>query len=768
MTRSSAAHPPANVSGDSHAHAHAYAHTRNSNTYTSQTLQSNPPPKRRATSQAGGVRRRGAKRPRSRHQSGFYEEDDDSDEDDWDDDGDETPPSPAVEHRRSPRRTRNTRPRSRVVVKTAKNAAPAPSRVAPRKAKTTPRKSAPRKATPRKLGTSGLNEGITKPADPTDSGVIPDWLSLPYLILVQVFMYASAPLDDREDANWLLATSRVCRAFAEPALTALYQCPPLLTRHMAHGLVALLSTDPSKTMFNYRSKVEKLRIDVEEIAAKTYRGQLLDFRALIAHLPRLQVVTFSHRKDLPPFRSLDDPLRWQYPDALFEALNGVSPTGDEGGAQLTPTKLTGWRWNRRLMGLDTSPARIKSLHMTPAFAGLKKLSFVNYQVPSLHRAAREVSPTTNAMDQASVQNLADAISVLPELEYLSVESSTVVNDEFLSLLPKSLRTLELINCWEVGGEDFANYLVSHGYKLEHLNLRHNQSLSLSFLTVLGSACPALQTLCVDLKNYNHHEFYNDSDPNYAEVLAVDQTPTWPESLERIELRNMRKWSAEAAEVLFQSLVDSAPNLPNLRHLDLKTMLDVPFRQRSALRDKWEAKLKRVFLRKLEDPKPIFSLRSKSAAPAGTKATTKGRKEDKSREAVASDGEARRSHRIATQVSNPSSSRDSSMGRDLRDVRTRPSYAEVDTDADEVEDGGEESDRAEDSEESGTEDGKKSGEGEEEDFRHGMCETVDIQLDNQKPAETTWQMDDFLDEEADDASDEDWDGDVEGGGDGYAW
>ncbi|KAK0626160.1 hypothetical protein B0T14DRAFT_471849 [Immersiella caudata] len=689
------------------------------------------------------VRRRGGKR--TRHQSGFYDEDSDEDE------LLSSPVSPFVGPPTSGRSTRHSARLSRLA------GVPSPAK---RRAIATPSKT----ASPTR--TTLLRAKLVRPtprkplraASPTlpDAGIIPNWQVLPYFIWVQIFQHASSPLDDGEQVDWLLATSRICRAFAEPALTALYQCPPLLTRPMAHNLVELLSRDPSTTSFNYRAKVEKLRFDVKDIAAKTYRGYHLDFRKLITCLPRVQVIDFSHEKDLPPFRSLDDPLRWQYPDSLFEALNGISTAGEDGHP---PTKLIGWRWNRRMMGSDTSPARIKSLHLTPAFSNLKKLSFVNYQVPSLRMAGRTVSPETGALDQSYVQEFAGAICALPNLEYLSAESSTVVNDEFLALLPKSIRFLELVNCWEIGGEDFAAYLISHGSKLEHLSLRHNQSLSLAFLEVLGGACPRLQTLCVDLKNYNHHEFYNDSDPNYSEVLNVHQIPKWSESLERIELRNMKKWSAEAAEVLFQSLVNSAPNLPHLRHLDLKTMLDIPFRQRSALRDKWEAKLKHVFLREKKDPKPFFSLRKPlvgdDTKPAGT---IKKSPRKKPKAATESENEARRSSRIATvHASNPSSR--------ARGTRARPTYAEVDTDEDEDEDEEDDENTSEENEKSDVE--ERSDTTGSEVFRHGMCETVEIQLDNQKISEITWQMDDFIDEGSDNPSDEDWDGDREVDV-GYAW
>jgi hypothetical protein len=50
----------------------------------------------------------------------------------------------------------------------------------------------------------------------------------------------------------------------------------------------------------------------------------------------------------------------------------------------------------------------------------------------------------------------------------------------------------------------------------------------------------------------------------------------------------------------------------------------------------------------------------------------------------------------------------------------------------------------------------------------MCEKVEIQLDNQKPAEKTFGMEDFLDDEPDDLSDEEWNGDGEDLEVDYAW
>ncbi|KAK4234305.1 hypothetical protein C8A03DRAFT_18765 [Achaetomium macrosporum] len=625
-----------------------------------------------------------------------------------------------------------------------------------------PKRSSPasgRKKRPDQLAAENKNTDV-------ENVVIPNWSSLPYLILLQVFRYAAAPLTELQHARWLIATSGVCRAFVEPALTALYESPPLLSRSMAHGLVSLLSKDPSTTLFNYRPKVVELWIDVEEIASKTYKGQSFDLRALISNVPRLKSVQFIHRKDDPPYRSLDDNLRWHYPAALFRALNGMEDAAENAG-EVQHTRLFEWQWNRRLMGPGLNLAGIKELHNTPSFRGLRKLSLVNFQVPSLHAKASANNEELAAQDLAFVHSLADAVAGLPTLEHLSIESSTAVNDQLLPLLPKNLHGLELVNCWDVNSDDLASFLLSSGQKLKQLILRHNQSLSLSFVTILGRACPNLQLLSVDLKTYNHHEFYHDGDPAYDDLLTADQIPDWPESLETIQLLNMKKWTAQAAENLFQSLVDNAPKLLKLRRLDLKAMLNIPIHERSKLRNKWDTKLKRVFLREMTDPLPLFSLRRQSQRTAAESimSTTLKKSRKSGGGASVDTTPTRRSSRLASQLSNPSS-RASSLGRDLRSGLRRLSYAEPDTDGDDEEEEkeGEDGRSAESHRMSPT----NTMADEVLPFRHGMCEKVEILLDNQKTTERTLTMDDFLDSEHDDLSDDDWAGQDEDSDTGYAW
>lgn len=76
--------------------------------------------------------------------------------------------------------------------------------------------------------------------DEYSARIVPAWSSLPYQILVQIFRYASSPLYDERtfqalpSVDWLVKVSRLCRSFAEPALTNLYRSPVLAPMERAH------------------------------------------------------------------------------------------------------------------------------------------------------------------------------------------------------------------------------------------------------------------------------------------------------------------------------------------------------------------------------------------------------------------------------------------------------------------------------------------------------------------------------------------------------
>ncbi|KAI6280058.1 hypothetical protein MCOR27_004885 [Pyricularia oryzae] len=704
------------------------------------------------------------------------EEDDDGDDDDDDDDEDElvkdevAPPTSNGPHIESRQLRKRGRPPIPFTPKTQLQANPPTKR--PRRGKTPNATECNRRGRPanltnshkksasvsaqKKFEPSSRHHGQTSNDDnQLEPGPRLPWSELPYLLLVEVFAFAAAPLNDYASVSWLLAASRICRAFAEPALTALYRNPPLLDVAMAHGLVQHLEKPLLETRFNYRQKVERLEIDVGLVAHPTYNRQHLDLESLVKNCPRLASLELFHQKDNPPYRDLDDRLRWQYPAGLFQ---GLAASG---------THLRSWRWNSRLAGPDFSFDAIKMIHESPSFSRLRKVAFVNYQMPSL--LAKNVDEVEiNAMDKKEAEIIATLFQdCLSELKHLVFESCTIVNEHLMPLLPPTLEHLELVNCWDVTADSLAEFLGSHGHHIRHLSLHHNQSLSLAFLPLLGECCPKLETLQMNLTYYKHHSSYDDSQPAYDELLLADQVPKWPRNIRVVAIENMRKWSPEAAEVFFQSFIDCAAEMPDLRVLSFKVMLNIPWRQRSAMREAWELRLKRCFERK---PKNPMLWRSIKDVPLQRDADAKARMKEKEKRGLADksgavDEPSRRSGRISELSER--SSRSSSAARGLRPKgRETISYAEPDTDDDDLED--EDLDDEESSRETAEEQSRPPSSHDESYFVHGLCDVVDIRFDNQKPTEMQFGMDDFLDQGDDAVSDDDWDGDDDAEDDRYAW
>ncbi|KFY46225.1 hypothetical protein V494_00547 [Pseudogymnoascus sp. VKM F-4513 (FW-928)] len=679
---------------------------------------------------------------------------------------------------------------------------------------------------------SYIKKTIPKPkpvvnVDRYSAGVIPPWQTLPYQILLQIFYYASYPLVDERTFNqtanwhWLLQTSKLCRSFSEPALTILYRSPCLTPMDRAHTLCDLLKSDQSHMLYNYRSKVEKLQIEVLQTAAYTLTGSgVLDLYGLVFHTPRLVDLEIYHQKDLSPYRELDETIKWNYPPQLFEALaknvDGV------------PTRLQSWRWSSRMVSKHPNPEndlrRIIGLHQTASFKGLRKVAFVNYQAPVLPKkiTAEFVMPEHEKL-------LAEAVSHLPNLEYVSFEASSLLNHKLLLSLPSNLKHLDIIACSELASDDLAEFLVTHGRQLQTLTLNHNQSLSLSFLTILGSACPHLVSLQMNLTYYNLHATFKDSEPFFDQLLLASEVPTWPTTLQTLELIQLRKWDVDAAEVFFHSLLDSAGTLPRLRTLVIKAILDsISWRDRGGFRDRWQKAFERVFKR--NPTLPNRHLRSMGAYAAHKKQLAEppkanhegidqsdddlpmSRSNRKPRPAIKSDedeGVARRTLRSANpppkhrRVLKRLSYRESSSEPEATPVpgqlsapspKSRPAVRELaalrstagfhgpkppspssrlpslTSDAHTLSEASDSDDAPLVIRRKFGGDGKEKEKGKPKpklEVIQGMCEVVDFKIDNLRPTENQFREEDFLDSEPE--GDEDWDGTNEGGGgDGYAW
>jgi hypothetical protein len=331
----------------------------------------------------------------------------------------------------------------------------------------------------------------------------------------------------------------------------------------------------------------------------------------------------------------------------------------------------------------------------------------------------------------------EVVSSLKNLQSLTLEACYAVDALFLRHLPQKLKHLEIVHCWNLTTDDFMDFLGTHGRDLVTLTLRHNQSLDLRFLTRLRDTCPKLEELVVNMM------FYKDPDSNRAEpwftaALEEGEVPAWPSSLRHLELLHVRPWTVDAALMFLESLVNQARDLPNLRYLVIKSMLDIDWRKRAVMRSEWLSRLETVFLRRPKPPRPVFSLEPLRKAKAQAEAEAQAQAEMEggvsSRKRAGPSEPTRRSRRVSDLYSDSCPSSASSFA--LR----RPNYAEPPSD---VEDDSDMDDGDDDSDVEMSE--APSSAGPTGDcFVQGMCSRVEFTMENHKLAEVQFDMDDFMD------------------------
>ncbi|KAF7531032.1 hypothetical protein G7054_g9278 [Neopestalotiopsis clavispora] len=582
-----------------------------------------------------------------------------------------------------------------------------------------------------------------------------DWQHLPELIWDIIFDFVAAPIGilaaHQEDVSTAILTlcnaTRASKILVEPALRARYKCVHLKTFGAAQHISATLGMDHEQTAFRmrYRTKIETLRIEIGETLSKRVQGQYINLWELIRHLPRLMDVELYHHLDLLYKRDdLEANVRWKYPPELFEALEfvpGENETGDY--SKKAPVELRSWTWSSRLAGDMCSLENMASIHQMPSFSTLRKLTFLNYQVPSL--GTKVGDDAALALDLPDIQRLASAVCLLPQLQHLAFKSSTIVNGHLLGLLPKSLQHLELHDCYDITAEALQEFLLTHGHHMQQLTLDHCRALNLDFLSVLRDACPSLTHLSMDLRYFRYIESYPDNNPDYAELLGSEFPPTWPRTLQYLNIQSMRfegQTPLDSATTLLRSLVVSASALPNLRHLTLRASVNVSRNERYKFRETWVSRLERIFKR--ESPEPKKTARRTFTIPIQT-VNMKG-----------SHGSpvtpARRSTRIADRPPSPPtpgdifasiSKREEKIVQRLRkeSKRLRVSSKGYHADNEESED-----------------ELSVSGSGSTPStpmYKQRLCDVVDIQIDNQKITEHHYTENDFLDSPPDDDDDEEY-------------
>lgn len=557
------------------------------------------------------------------------------------------------------------------------------------------------------------------------SGVIPPWQHLPYSILFDIFFYASRPLIDKKTSTrtasvqWLVQMALLCRGFHEPALAALYYSPPLLPAAKCHGLVHLLSQPQESLSTNYTNKIKELHVDVETLLLYKSGPTLgyFDLSSLIERTPRVKKIRLYHAQDyavgiLPWERRRS---KWTYQERIFESI------------AVSSLRLRSWDWNGLFMEMPHLVPYAMTKHLQPAFQDLEELRV-------LHVAAEEFESSD---DEEGFSNpwelaLATALKELPKLHRLVFFECGILNDISLPNLPTTLTSLTVNNCDALLTDAVGPFLASHGQHLRELDLSHNRHVGLSFIVGLAESCKRLEKFKMDF-SMNDWCRQRDISPHYPYLLHSSEVPTWPATLQDLELIQLQKWDDAAAETLFTSLINAAPQLPNLRRLVISAILEIGWRDRATFREKWISRLEHVFLRRDAPPNPsLRTLRRSPPAEPGTAEDTITSAPHSEPNSGPSTPSKRKSARLAQRKLVELEDDQSTEGSPLSSRAAAEAISEGQPRA-----------------------------------VQGMCDVVMVRIDNQRPTETQFSEGDFLDEEV--SGDEDWNGndwDVAEGG--YAW
>ena len=582
------------------------------------------------------------------------------------------------------------------------------------------------------------------------------WQTLPYEVLLQIFHFASQPLwtdlfHPTPNISWLLNTALVCKSFAEPALSTLYYSPPLSPPSRARRLLTQLAAQSSTSTYNYKSKIKYLEIEVSSVLLHKYVGlPPLNLDELVMMTPQLRGIEIHLQSDQPQYVMAFSSRRKTgvvYKKSLFDIL------------RTNNINLLTWKWNfmfnQNTVTSDSYPWRmLEQLHLQAPLHSIRTLEIARY-----HRK--------NSIDELHV---AKAINALQNLSRLNINSCDFLDDAFLSLLPRNLEFLR-ISAWpSLTSNRLHPFLLTHGSNLRELVLNHNQSLNIEFLVDFASVCPLLEIFRINMSFYSTYATFPDSEPKFETLLTSGRVPTWPTTLQTLELLQLRKWTSASAELFIASLIESASELLQLRRLVLKTSIEIGWRDRATFRDQWIGKLRKVFLR--HSPAPMISFpvnvvaegknvlkeEANSRVPEGTTGKSRSRRS----------GLRHRQGGSSTRVEIPKDILDTETDSDTPIVphSTRRSSRLKDQEAeDSFEDGNGRGSQPE-ARISGPTSPVDERETDIPGFIQGMCDVVDIRIDNLRPAQVQFNENDFLDEPL--SGDEDWNSDDSLPAEGYAW
>lgn len=563
-------------------------------------------------------------------------------------------------------------------------------------------------------------------------------------MLLQVFVYASHPLYDDNLAPtpavpWLLAMAILHREFTKPALTALYRNPPILALNKsAKNQIIQVLLGKQREKMDYTVMVKRLELDATRMPRRTAASRpKLDVGQVIGPLKTLREMDIFDTHDRPPYRQ---PLRGgvsgrHYPLGIFTALEDAD------------IFLRSWTWNHFLCSvLNMANAEtllwMKDIHSRKSFRSLRDLILTNFPEDSKgepKRRAKDIDQDTE-IKPTQEELLGTALAVLPKLRSLTFVSSTVVNERLLPLLPDRLVSLTIANCANLTAEILAAFLLTHGNFLEELILNHNIGLSLSFLPGLKPSCPRLEALRMDLNCYSRFSTSNTVVYLYDELLKDGEVPTWPSTLQSLEIIYLRKWTAATAKTFFQSLIDSAEDLPSLQELVLRASVeDVEWRERATFRDQLSQRFQKVFLAQTTPPSEhLISLRAFREWKASRRMDDAADEHTTTPVHISSQSEAMESSDSDAPILPKGTMR--RLNRQMRRTRVSKRLQAIESDSEE-----------------------------EVTPTQGRCRIVNVLVDNLRPREALFGEDDFLDTEP--SEDEEWNEDNDetvDEGTSYAW
>lgn len=418
--------------------------------------------------------------------------------------------------------------------------------------------------------------------------------ALPYHILLTILTHAATTpgaLHDWPSPSFLLSCATLCRTLHDPAIAALYRNPPTTPPTRARRLLSALRERPE-----LGQKIKRLVVEVHPLLTTKVGRATWDVCEFVLLAKGLQDLQFTHEADNPPYR--EGPgvrLGWQYPEGLWDVLEGKRPPVEEGGGEPAGEglRLKSWKWNGRFFG-KLSFADIGQIHELRSLSTLTSISFIYID-------------TLDDLDGngagSAETHIAKLLSSLPALRDLKLECSSIANRKLLSLLSCSaphhkLRSLRLINCALLTASDssaglgltsFLQQPLCHTLTL--LEVRSCQSCTLSFTTAL-SCTPALAHFTFDA-----HILNAVADASYTTLLPLSDAPliVWPCTLQSLTATSLRKWTSAECIAFLESLVGAAPGMQCLRRVAIWSMLsDIDWRERAEFREKWAGRVGTAF------------------------------------------------------------------------------------------------------------------------------------------------------------------------------